>query len=432
MEKSKLVFPLVVFPKAIWGIIKDLERESDFPAPYTAASFFHAFACAAGNSCVCQFKENWTTSPVLFTALVGGPGAIKTHPVSFAMAPLAARDRISLAEYSKALSEYRRSPTDSRGPKPRARQRIVRDTTMEALVKVLIANPAGVCVHVDELKGWLGSFDRYRGGGGDKEAWMSLFSAESIVVNRKLQDDIDEVTNPFASVIGTIQPGVLPKLFQSELDNGFFPRLLFVYNPKDGEPVLWTEDEDLPSCAKYRWEKALAPVLNRADAFNEGEIDRMTYSFDPMAKQWIVSWQNDRERECTEEGFSRNLEFLRKIETYLIRFALVIQIMHDADAGDFGYNTTISQESAILSTTLADYYLSTIQETYETVIMGGEDVERKIRFFDALNGTFTTAQALSVAENMGIPRRSVFRMLDVGKDDPFIRKLRHGLYEKLL
>ena len=30
------------------------------------------------------------------------------------------------------------------------------------LAGVLGSNPAGVCVHVEELKGWLSSFDRYR------------------------------------------------------------------------------------------------------------------------------------------------------------------------------------------------------------------------------------------------------------------------------
>ena len=55
-----------------------------------------------------------------------------------------------------------------------------------------------------------------------------------------------------------------------------------------------------------------------------------------------------------------------------------------------------------------------------------------MRFFDALDGTFTTAQAQAIAESMGISRRTLYRMLDVGKDDPFIRKLRHGVYEKIL
>jgi len=431
MENEKIEFPLVVFPNGIQEIICDLEHESGYPVPYTAAALFHAFSSAIGNSCVCRFKENWVTAPILFTVLVGGPGSIKTHPVSFAMRPLAGRDRVSLSDYAHQLERYRSTSPDQRGAKPVPRQRIVRDTTMEALVKVLKTNPAGVCVCVDELKGWLNSFNRYRNGGGDMEAWLSLFTGESIVVNRKSQDDIDSVSSPFASVIGTIQPGILPKVFQSDLDNGFFPRLLFVLNPKDGEPVLWKEEEDLPSGAADRWAYILAPIMNYADAFNDGTEHGITYTFDSSARSFLVDWQNRGEKKCADEGASHSVEFLRKIETYIIRFSLIIQVMRDADKGIFGNNNSIGPESAILSTLLADYYLSTIQEVYELVITGGEDIERKIRFFSALDGTFTSAQALAIAAHMGISRRTVFRMLEVGKDDPFIKKLRHGVYQKI-
>ena len=430
MENDRLIFPLAIFPKAIQDIIHDLDVENGYPIPYTAAAFFHAFACAIGNSCTCRFMENWETAPILYTALVGGPGSIKTHPVSFAMAPLARRDRVSLEEYSQQLEQYRSAQPDSRGPKPKARQRIVRDTTLEALVKVLKSNPVGVCVHVDELKGWLSSFNKYRNGGGDKEAWLSMYSGEPIVVNRKTQDEVDTVPHPFASVIGTIQPGVLPKVFQSDIDNGFFPRLLYVLNPDDGEPVLWKEEEDLPSGTAERWDRVMAPVLSFADAFNMGVEEPVTYTFSTAARQFLVDWQNKNEMACAEDISSHAVEFLRKIETALIRFTLVIQVMRDADGGTFGNNRIIGPESAILATILADYYLATVRETYELVITGGDDVEKKMRFYDALNGTFTTDQALAVADVVGISRRTAFRMLDVGDDDPFLKKLRRGLYEK--
>lgn len=431
MDERVPEFPIAVFPRGIQEIIQDLERENGFPGPYTAAALFHAFASAIGNSCVCRFMENWITAPILFTAIVGGPGSMKTHPVSFAMKPLARRDSMSLADYSRRLDSYRKASPENREAKPSARQRIVRDTTMEGLVKVLKANPAGVCVHVDELKGWLSSFNRYRGGGGDKEAWLSLHSGEPIVVNRKTQDDIDTVEHPFASVIGTIQPGVLPKVFQSDLENGFFPRLLFVPNPKEGEPVLWKEAEDLPSCAAERWEAVLSPVMDYADAFNAGLVEEMTYTFDTSARMYLVDWQNRNEKSCSEDECPHMLEFLRKTETHIVRFALVIQVMRDADTGAFGNSRTICSESAILSTLLADYYLATVRDAYEYIVTGGEDVARKMKFFSALDGTFTTAQAKAIADSMNLSYRTMFRMLDVKEDDPFIRRVGHGVYSKV-
>ena len=432
MDENKPAFPLCVLPKPLRDMVDDLREESSFPPPYTAAALFHVFACAMGNSCTCRFRENWETAPILFTVLVGGPGSIKTHPVSFAMAPLVQRDGTSLAAYAAELEQYRKTPMEQRGAKPLARQRVVRDATMEGLVRVLGSNPAGVCVHVDELKGWLSSFDRYRSGGGDKEAWLSLFSGEPIVVNRKSQDDIDSLARPYASVIGTIQPGVLPKVFQTELDNGFFPRLLFVTDPEDGKPVLWKDSEDLPSDAAGRWERFLAPVMDFADQFNAGGIAPRAYTFDTLARTTIVEWQNNREQSCSEDTNCHAVEFLRKIETYAIRFALVIQVMRDVAEGSFGKTTVIGCEAAILASLLADYFLSTAEDTYEYVVMGGEDPGQKMRLLNSLDVQFTAGQALAVGSVMGMSRRSVYRWLDVGSNNPFIRKIRHGLYEKIL
>ena len=53
------------------------------------------------------------------------------------------------------------------------------------------------------------------------------------------------------------------------------------------------------------------------------------------------------------------------------------------------------------------------------------------RLLNGLNTFFTTDQAIAVGEKMGFSRAKVFRLLGVKPDDPFLRKLRHGKYEKL-
>ena len=58
----------------------------------------------------------------------------------------------------------------------------MRDTTLEVLAKVLKANPVGVCVYVDELKGWLNSFNKYRNGGGDKALAPVLSFADALLL----------------------------------------------------------------------------------------------------------------------------------------------------------------------------------------------------------------------------------------------------------
>ena len=83
------------------------------------------------------------------------------------------------------LEEWRKAPPESRGRKPKARQFRVQDITMEAITKILGETKRGIFVFVDELKGWISSFNKYRNGGGDLEQWLSLYNGVPITVNRK-------------------------------------------------------------------------------------------------------------------------------------------------------------------------------------------------------------------------------------------------------
>ena len=70
----------------------------------------------------------------------------------------------------------------SRGPRPESPppcdRRLVSDTTVEALVPILEANPRGVVLEMDELSGWLRSFNEYKGGRGkDVPHYLSMHRA---------------------------------------------------------------------------------------------------------------------------------------------------------------------------------------------------------------------------------------------------------------
>jgi hypothetical protein len=67
---------------------------------------------------------------------------------------------------------------------------LIGDTTIEALVPILLNNPRGVCLSKDELNGWFQSFNQYRSGGrgADASQWLEVFNAGQIIVEgtRKL------------------------------------------------------------------------------------------------------------------------------------------------------------------------------------------------------------------------------------------------------
>jgi hypothetical protein len=80
-------FPVSIFPAKIQRIIKEVHECHSFPTDYISAAILTALAVGIGNTHLAQMKQGWLESPILYMALIGKPGANKSHPLSFAMKP---------------------------------------------------------------------------------------------------------------------------------------------------------------------------------------------------------------------------------------------------------------------------------------------------------------------------------------------------------
>src|SRR5262249_14992835 len=93
-----------------------------------------------------------------------------------------------------------------------------------------------------ELAGWTGSFDKYSGkGGADSANWLSMFNAESIIVDRKT--GLPRTLHvPLAAVcvVGGIPPAILQRALGPEhRESGLAARLLLACPPRKAKK--WTE-----------------------------------------------------------------------------------------------------------------------------------------------------------------------------------------------
>ncbi len=429
--ETPLKFPLEIYPPSLSKIVTDTHKDLNFPVNYIAASLLLATSVAVGNSRILKVKEGWRVKPILYMALVGSPGAVKTHPISFALAPLRKSDDRTLSRYAHELDAYRRQPMIDRAEKPHAKQFIVKDSTIEAIAKVLDSNPHGICIHSDELNGWLGSFDKYRKSGGDQEQWLSMFNGDAIVVNRKSLDDIISVPSPFVSVIGSIQPSVLTRCFKGQkTENGFLFRILFVNNSSEGVAMLWP-DEDQPSGAEDEWSYFINSLLESSKSFDENGTP-VEYTFDPTAWTIIRNWQNIKEEELAENGEEYQIAIFRKIQDYALRFCLLIHAIRET-ANEIPSSTVIDALSVIRATKLAEYFYQTAIEIYENIQYSGNgDVSRIITLLNNLPETFSKQQAVKVGELLGISRSTITRHIRGDNDDPFTVKVKHGIYRKIL
>ena len=427
-ESRDPVFPVIIFPEKIQRIVKQTSEESNYPLNYIAAALFFAASVAVGNFRTLM-AGTIKVKAILFMALIGTPGSGKTHPINFAVAPFLRLDKSSIQKYQNSLEEWRKTPVESRGKKPKAKQFRVQDITMEAITKILGETRRGIFVFVDELKGWVSSFNKYRNGGGDLEQWMSLYNGVPITVNRKGEDDITFVADPFVGVIGGMQPGILPRLFGgSNMDNGFFYRLLFVNNNDDGKPLFWKK-ADIPSGGDEEWRKFINSILRPTGYFEEKEIET-DYTFSDDAWDYLVDWQNGIEERNAEDESESVIAIFRKIQDYCLRFCLIIHVMREA-AEEIPRSKTIDEDTALRATILAEYFFLTAKETYNLVQQGGFNHGKFFDLINCLNSTFTADQAVAVGGRIGISRNTVFRYLRQEADGPFLKKTGHGKYAKI-
>lgn len=188
-------FPIEVFPIRIQRIISSLHDCQGYPVDYVAAAILAAIAVGIGNSHLVQVKRNWLESPILYMALIGRPGANKSHPLSFAFQPFIEHDYCQNQEYQKLYAEYERTMSMSKKerleagldefPQAPVRSRfLVSDITPEGLSLIHAQNPRGLCLWSDELSAWFKNFNRYNNGS-EEQFWLSVFNAKPTISDRK-------------------------------------------------------------------------------------------------------------------------------------------------------------------------------------------------------------------------------------------------------
>jgi hypothetical protein len=347
-------FPVDVLPPPIRGFVDAGARAMGCDPSYLALPLLTAIAAAIGNARRLELKRGWSAPPILWGAIVGESGTAKTPAFKLVMRPVRERQRnamkrhaeeieqfeVDLARWEKAMAVWKRDkdlandPPEKPDP-PLAERFIVSDTTVEALSPILLANPRGLLLARDELAGWIGSFDRYAGkgkAGADSANWLSVFNAESIIVDRKtgLPRTI-YVQQAAVCVSGGIQPTILKRALGLEhRESGLASRLLLTCPPRKAR--RWTEADIDPAA-----EAELARLFDRLyqlqpTADDEDELRPVLVRLSGDAK---VAWIAYFEAHAIEHAdLSGDMAAAwSKLEEYAARLALVIHFTRWA-AGD--------------------------------------------------------------------------------------------------
>ncbi|RLS36444.1 MAG: DUF3987 domain-containing protein [Planctomycetota bacterium] len=351
---SKFIpFPVEYLPEPLAGFVAAAAKAIGCDPSFLALPTLSVCGAAIGNTARLELKSGWLVPPIIWTAVIGESGTAKTPAFRAALKPVKDRQHRSFSQnaeaerehqtllqfYEKRLTEWKRSKNSSDEPprkpiEPKAGRFIVSDTTIEAVAPLLVGNPRGLLLAVDELAGWFGSFDKYSSAkGSDSSQWLSMFNAESIIVDRKTgQPKTLSVPNAAMCVTGGIQPCILRKALGTEhRENGMAARLLMSYPPRVAKQ--WTETAISPD-----QEAAYAQLINglfdlRFDGESEcGEPKPFVFQLSPDAKKSFVEFYN---RNATEQAeLSGDLSAAwSKLEEYAGRLALIFHLVRFV-AGD--------------------------------------------------------------------------------------------------
>lgn len=359
-------FPIEELPEPARSYVQTASNAIGCDPTYIVLPLLTVCGAMLGNRFRVRVKDGWLEPPVIWTAMVGESGSMKTPALFAVIEPVYALQTSMNANYQEAhraykvdhqnyLQEYAKFKKTGKGTPPECptepllKQLIVSDATMEALAMILTRNPNGVLLVRDELGGWISSFDRYAQGkgGGDVSHWLSTFGAKPLTMDRKT-GPTPQVHVPEAAVCitGSIQPGTLHyALGQQHRNNGLLARFLPASPPR--QIKQWREEGITPHD-----QAMLADLVGRLLEFVPEECvaghEPFEMPLDPGAKTiWCAFFDQHAQEQVMLTGDLAAA--WSKLECYVPRLALIFWAIRSVSGEQGQENTSAIDQGSMQS-----------------------------------------------------------------------------------
>ena len=422
-------FPLQALPDALRPWAADVIERMNCPAEFVALPLLVGAASLVARTGVrlrVKALDDWSEAANLWALLVGRPGAMKSPAMREALAPLYRLEALADREHKEAtlaheqaafaqklraearLKEARKRLTQNpdaaldafhpeEAEQPARRRYIVRDSSYEALGKVLTENPGGVLVERDELRGWFHHLAR------EEHAEARAFALQGWSGGPYTFDRITRSGGTIAdvrlSIVGGIQPGPLGELMgrarrgEGSAD-GLLERFLVAW-PDD--PRAWREvDRKANTVAReaafevFARLDALTPEAlgARQDFDGNGEPTRAPYVW--LSEPALLAFaEYRRELHAAMTSADGSLEgALSKFRKHAPALALTLHAIE-------GRAGPVSEETALRALTLAEYFQAHARRLHDSgtsrVIRAARAVLAKARAGE-LSEEFTARQ----------------------------------------
>jgi len=362
---ENLDFPIHIFPKEIQIYMVECNSKLNASIDFMSVSFVWLLSVLIGNTLKVQVKAGWVDSPIVWISVIGEAGVGKTPDLKLILKPLLDLNSQEIKRYSKRQKEFQAYDKMSKEDKdinatveaPIKSQLIVDDITIESLVDIHSYNPKSIGVFKDELAGWFKDMNKYRDGS-DKERYLSAWSGDSIILNRKTAEDAF-VESPFIPILGGIQPSIFKEFQTSENEsNGFLDRMLFC-DPKKN--VQYPTDEEINPTLISQYRDAIFKIKEHIDnqltVIEDGAVVPYVLELNKEAKdEYKKSHCSLVDLMRSDEELSHHKGMFAKQITYIPRFALLIEFVNCIFNDEFPKE--ITKDSIIKATELSNYFIS--------------------------------------------------------------------------
>lgn len=425
--------PIYAFPEYIQKIITHYSDAKGYPSEYFIQAFLAAVSAATGRSLTLN-TGNYTAIASLWCIILGKKGFVKSEPLTDAFKPIKKFQFEIYKRHQSDLDELEtlrvNNPKTKYKDLPEPQKILLSDTTPEKLVTVLANNPKGCAMVYDEIAGFVSRFDRYKSGG-DEQMFLSLFNGDTILRDRMNSSGNAFAKNSYLTIIGTTQPAVLREAFFSKSQSGFFDRWLITQpeNIKKQYPNQF----GINPIEEGKYESLFTPLLQleyQEDESNQMRYSTKSYKIINEYQCWII----DKENETDNDDYRG---ILAKMEIYLHKFALILQMLEYSLSKDFNDLVYVSEESANGAVMLTKYF--TEQATKVRTLSPVELL--KDVWVDIYNDLpevgkeFDRKHFVKICKVRGLSDRQADNFLKengLRAENSLFYKVKHGLYTKNL
>lgn len=384
-------FPTASLPEPLCSFIKAGASAMQCDESFLALPVLSVIATVIGATRCMQLHPGWNEACILWTAIVGESGTLKTAALRKAVRPLQEIQAKALTEHAERMSQFesehaaweRNYSAWKRGkangdppiePNPPAPARIlVKDITWEGLAPTLRDNWRGVLLYPGELSGWIGGFDRYSSArGGDVAHWLDTYTAESVLIDRKTSGTIN-VPRAHVCITGGIQPEILRRALGTEhFQNGLAARLLLALPPRQAR--RWCK-HGLPPEHEARYALLIERLRELQPETIEGQSEPISIRLDIEAEHaWAAYYERHNREQILLHGAIASA--WSKLEGGAARLALVIHLLRWA-AGEPVSESHVDRTSMAAGIVLADWFKAETRRVY--VALHESDDAREIR-----------------------------------------------------